>query len=284
QGDGTPFRFTGKELDAETGLYYYGARYLDPRISRWLSVDPALGEYVPAPGQGAAKLRGVGGIFNAINMHVYHYAANNPVKYIDPDGEANSITHRGNPGHGTERWLTEDFGEDRAIRIAEANYGVDNIIKGKSFLPWWLGGDQRYHFNTNRTPESSGTLGDSRIRRAQHHLKKAINLKNKAESLGSEHRRYNRLMKRADKQFGIALHPLQDIFFHTDNVIEDICILIYHPTGQGIDNIERTESYEGARWATIRAANMYLRGVFDENDDVWNPRYLYNLWFNVNNQ
>ena len=33
----------------ETGLYYYGARYLDPRTSRWLSVDPAMtdGSYIP---------------------------------------------------------------------------------------------------------------------------------------------------------------------------------------------------------------------------------------------
>ena len=35
---------TGKELDRETGLYYYGARYLDPKTSRWMSGDPALGE------------------------------------------------------------------------------------------------------------------------------------------------------------------------------------------------------------------------------------------------
>ena len=32
-----PFRFTGKEYDQETGLYYYGARYLDPKTSRWVS-------------------------------------------------------------------------------------------------------------------------------------------------------------------------------------------------------------------------------------------------------
>ena len=36
----TPYLFNAKELDEETGLYYYGARYYDPRVSLWLSTDP----------------------------------------------------------------------------------------------------------------------------------------------------------------------------------------------------------------------------------------------------
>ena len=91
--DKLPFRFTGKEMDEETGLYYYGARYLDPKYSRWLSGDPALSDYIPkAPIDDEAKkhnenLPGMGGVFNVVNLHLYHYAGNNPVKYTDPDGE-----------------------------------------------------------------------------------------------------------------------------------------------------------------------------------------------------
>ena len=77
-----PYKFTGKELDEETGLYYYGARYLDPKYSRWISADPALGEYVSSDYDGPS-----GGIYNFTNLNLYHYAGNNPIKYIDPDGD-----------------------------------------------------------------------------------------------------------------------------------------------------------------------------------------------------
>ena len=86
--------FSKGEMDEETGLYYYGARYLDPKYSRWLSGDPALSDYIPkAPIDDEAKkhnenLPGMGGVFNVVNLHLYHYAGNNPVKYTDPDGKS----------------------------------------------------------------------------------------------------------------------------------------------------------------------------------------------------
>ena len=62
----SPYKFNGKELDEETGFYYYGARYYDPKISIWLSVDP-LAEKFP-------------------NFNPYNYVMQNPLNLIDPTG------------------------------------------------------------------------------------------------------------------------------------------------------------------------------------------------------
>ena len=87
--------FAKGELDEETGLYYYWARYLDPRYSRWLSGDPALNDYIPKAGADTSKLPN-GGVYNTTNLQVFNYGNNNPVKYNDPTGEYAEITQEGN--------------------------------------------------------------------------------------------------------------------------------------------------------------------------------------------
>lgn len=62
--------FSGKELD-ETGLYYFGARYYDKSLGRFLSTDPVLK---------------VGDDPQALNPYIY--CKNNPLRYIDPDKKA----------------------------------------------------------------------------------------------------------------------------------------------------------------------------------------------------
>src|SRR5574344_376173 len=99
----TPYKFTGKELDEETGLYYYGASYLDPMYSRWLSTDPALSDY-------ASGSKAGGGIYNSHNFNLYNYANNNPIRYTDPDGRvsiSNQLLTEDPNGNRTGVKLTE---------------------------------------------------------------------------------------------------------------------------------------------------------------------------------
>ena len=60
------YRFSAKELDEDTGLSYFGARYYDPKFSIWLSVDP-LAETMPFASP-------------------YNYCLQNPINLTDPDG------------------------------------------------------------------------------------------------------------------------------------------------------------------------------------------------------
>jgi RHS repeat-associated protein len=61
-----PFRYTARELDSETGLMYYRARYYEPTLGRFLSEDP---------------LR-----FGAGDTDFYSYVHNGPLIYRDPSG------------------------------------------------------------------------------------------------------------------------------------------------------------------------------------------------------
>ena len=96
-----PYKFTGKEQDEETGLYYYGARYLDAKYSRWLSADPAVKDYIPQAGGDNARLPN-GGMYNYTNLSLYHYSNNNPIKYTDLDGNSPLWFGLGKSGFGHE--------------------------------------------------------------------------------------------------------------------------------------------------------------------------------------
>jgi RHS repeat-associated protein len=70
EGNADPsHRFTGQELDPESGLYYYGGRYYDAELARFISPDP----FIQAPDLSQ-------------NLNRYSYVLNNPVLLVDPTG------------------------------------------------------------------------------------------------------------------------------------------------------------------------------------------------------
>ena len=60
------YRFTGKERDEESSLYYYGARYYAPGLARWIGCDPA-------------------GLIDSLNL--YSYVRQNPLRAVDSTGK-----------------------------------------------------------------------------------------------------------------------------------------------------------------------------------------------------
>jgi RHS repeat-associated protein len=83
-----PHLFSSKELDQETGLYYFGARYYDARTGMWQSTDPILDTYLPSGNEEHdRKLPGLGGVFNTPNLNLYNYSRQNPVNFVDPTGQ-----------------------------------------------------------------------------------------------------------------------------------------------------------------------------------------------------
>ncbi|MFH2138614.1 MAG: RHS repeat-associated core domain-containing protein [Candidatus Omnitrophota bacterium] len=68
--DGTEYKFTGKELDSNQ-LYYYGARYYDAELCRFITPDSIVPETK-----------------NPQSFNRYSYCDNNPVNYTDPTGHA----------------------------------------------------------------------------------------------------------------------------------------------------------------------------------------------------
>ena len=80
-----PYKFNGKELDQETGLYYYGARYMNPVTSLWYGVDPLAEKYT--------------------SLSAYSYCSSNPINLIDPIG----LGWVGSKGEdGTISWTWDD--------------------------------------------------------------------------------------------------------------------------------------------------------------------------------
>jgi len=126
----SPYKFNGKELDTETGLYYYSARYYDPRISLFISVDP-LAEQTMTP---------------------YQYTYQNPIRFIDPTGMA---------AEDNDGWGKRDNIWEYSYHITKDNYkdlGYSEYMDaGNIFSTTNDIADGRYNYSLN----ANGNVQDS---------------------------------------------------------------------------------------------------------------------------
>lgn len=113
----TAYKFSGKEKDVETGLYYFGARYYAPGLGRWVSPDPiGLGD----------------------GPNVYCYVNCNPVSFRDPDGRNGEFYGVASAEHRTWRTTVEAhlfvtgatiYNDLKGLRHAQYKYHADQLEK-----------------------------------------------------------------------------------------------------------------------------------------------------------
>ena len=105
-----PFRYTARDYDSETGLYYYRARYYDPSIGRFISEDPI-------------------GFLGGVNA--YTYVSNDPVNKLDPFGEATCVFYVARGILVCYPWSSANGGILR-IPVASGNNGDNSGCKNNS--------------------------------------------------------------------------------------------------------------------------------------------------------
>ena len=114
------YKFNGKEFDDATGMYYYGARYYDPRISIFVSVDPLVEQ----------------------TMTPYQYVHNNPINLIDPTGMS------------ADGWGKKDNTWEYDAEITADNYkdkGYSEYMEsGKIFSTTDGKADGEYNYSLNK--------------------------------------------------------------------------------------------------------------------------------------
>ena len=97
----TDYRYTGKELDKEIGLHYYGQRYYEAGTGRFTQQDPRIFNDI------------MGILANPQGLNAYAYTENNPVRYIDPNGETRTEAAGGYfVGLAAGLWSTMNFGSN----------------------------------------------------------------------------------------------------------------------------------------------------------------------------
>ena len=140
----SPFTFTGKERDEETGYSYFGARYMDHELmTMWLSVDPMADKYP--------------------SISPYAYCAWNPVRLVDPDGREIS-THTDEEGNVVAVYNDDDNGVYR--HRGNREYTLSELQNSYSSTNTAAGGErmgETEYWDEFISPEDGSTLTDTRI-------------------------------------------------------------------------------------------------------------------------
>ena len=99
-----PYKFNGKEMDEETGLYYYGARYMNPVSSMWYGVDPLKEKYP--------------------KVSPFIYCMNNPIIHLDIEGKFPTKS-----AATISRWWYNLWHKDKAGPVIENEHTANRQLR-----------------------------------------------------------------------------------------------------------------------------------------------------------
>ena len=138
----TPYTFSGKEKDVETGYGYFGARYYDSGLSIWLSVDPMSDKYP--------------------SMSPYNYCANNPIILVDPDGrDYETVIVEGKDGKpGTITIIATFYTNNDNKKTVQEALDVWNDQSGKHSFVNSEGKEYKVNFCLQVDDSDSPTISD----------------------------------------------------------------------------------------------------------------------------
>ena len=207
-GELNPFRYRSYYYDSDIQLYYLQSRYYDPEIGRFINADDV--------GFSSATL-------SELYCNAFAYCTNNTINHIDFFGTWGEDVHSGyykkdkyakkikNQKYGTYYWaLCVGFSKANAKIIAEACFEVDTIY------PAWIPtkSNQSWHFNCSSGPVDSRVINSiACLIVATQYAEEATKLYNqKKNTLAAIQLGY------ALTYLGYSLHPIQDIYAHTDAV------------------------------------------------------------------
>ncbi len=120
------YLYNGKEKVKGLGWYDYGARYYDPAISRFSSVDRFADKYP--------------------NQSTYHYVANNPIKFIDVNGDSIDVSTLmkvdAKLGNGMVNTITDDIQNITGLTLSIGSNGHLTYAKDTSGNPVYSRGSE----------------------------------------------------------------------------------------------------------------------------------------------
>jgi RHS repeat-associated protein len=144
----TAWHYTGKELDDSTGLYYFGARYYDPGLGRFIQPDPVIQS-----------------IFDSQTLNPYAYCRNNPLILIDPSGMSFDSFDGGSGSFGSS--FGNDFGGslwdeswDYTSTTGSYSYTQSYTSAGVTTVFGWEGAWSSINSMTTGSMDSFGNLSN----------------------------------------------------------------------------------------------------------------------------